>query len=234
MTTAEQKESPSTAPPSEIGTVLAQRYEVVRELGRGGMGVVYLCRDAVTGDRVALKRLRTPEEGRGAPEESWWFHQEACAPSLMLDHPWRSCARDFGQLADGSPFFVMGGPAGPQRARVDAHDQPALDRRVGRGRSGPRGPRARARSRRHPRGPQAFERHARLSRRPGVARVPTFSIWAWPGCARSATTPASTGPPHPRWRSTRGRAPWAGSRRSRSGARPRSWVRPRTSTRSGA
>ena len=40
--------------PNEIGTLLAQRYEVVRELGRGGMGVVYLCRDAVTGDRVAL------------------------------------------------------------------------------------------------------------------------------------------------------------------------------------
>ena len=49
--------------PSEIGTVLAQRYEVVRELGRGGMGVVYLCRDVVTGDRVALKRLRSPEKG---------------------------------------------------------------------------------------------------------------------------------------------------------------------------
>ncbi len=49
-----------TGPPSEIGTILAQRYEAVRELGRGGMGVVYLCRDLVTGDRVALKRLRSP------------------------------------------------------------------------------------------------------------------------------------------------------------------------------
>ena len=56
MTTG-QKGSTSAAPPSEIGTVLAQRYEVVRELGRGGMGVVYLCRDVVTNDRVALKRL---------------------------------------------------------------------------------------------------------------------------------------------------------------------------------
>jgi serine/threonine protein kinase/tetratricopeptide (TPR) repeat protein len=94
------------AAPSEIGTVLAQRYEVVRELGRGGMGVVYLCRDVVTGDRVALKRLRSPEKGETRPEESWWFHQEARAVAL-LDHPAIVRARDFGQLGDGSPFFVM-------------------------------------------------------------------------------------------------------------------------------
>jgi serine/threonine protein kinase len=105
MTTAGQKESAATAP-SEIGTVLAQRYEAVRELGRGGMGVVYLCRDVVTGDRVALKRLRSPEKGETRPEENWWFHQEARAVAL-LDHPAIVRARDFGQLADGSPFFVM-------------------------------------------------------------------------------------------------------------------------------
>jgi tetratricopeptide (TPR) repeat protein len=105
MTTAGQKGSATTAP-SEIGTVLGQRYEAVRELGRGGMGVVYLCRDIVTGDRVALKRLRSPEKGETRPEENWWFHQEARAVAL-LDHPAIVRARDFGQLADGSPFFVM-------------------------------------------------------------------------------------------------------------------------------
>ena len=105
MTTAVQR-TPLSAPSSEIGTVLAQRYEVVRELGRGGMGVVYLCRDMVTGDRVALKRLRSPESGETKPEENWWFHQEARAVAL-LDHPAIVRARDFGQLADGSPFFVM-------------------------------------------------------------------------------------------------------------------------------
>jgi serine/threonine protein kinase/tetratricopeptide (TPR) repeat protein len=106
MTTAgHNPASPSVA--NEIGIFLAQRYEVVRELGRGGMGVVYLCKDAVTGDRVALKRLRPPEKGASRPpEESWWFHQEARAVSL-LEHPSIVRARDFGQLADGSPFFVM-------------------------------------------------------------------------------------------------------------------------------
>lgn len=106
MTTVGQNPTASAAV-NEIGTVLAQRYEVVRELGRGGMGVVYLCKDVVTGDRVALKRLRSPEKGGSrAAEESWWFHQEARAVSL-LDHPAIVRARDFGQLADGSPFFVM-------------------------------------------------------------------------------------------------------------------------------
>src|ERR1700739_2102074 len=92
---------------SEIGAVLALRYEVVRELGRGGMGVVYLCRDLVTGERVALKRLRSPEESKGGrPEEQWWFHQEARAVAA-LDHPTIVHARDFGTLADGSPYLVM-------------------------------------------------------------------------------------------------------------------------------
>src|SRR3984885_8023762 len=106
MTTAGQNQSAGLAT-SEIGTVLAGRYEVVRELGRGGMGVVYLCRDLVTGERVALKRLRSPEESKGnRPEEQWWFHQEARAVAA----PVRLTivrARDFGTLADGSPYLVM-------------------------------------------------------------------------------------------------------------------------------
>src|SRR5271156_3546811 len=108
------QESPSVPPPppassaSEIGAILALRYEVVRELGRGGMGVVYLCKDMVTNERVALKRLRSPEESKGAArtEESWWFHQEARAVA-SLDHPAVVRARDFGTLADGSPYLVM-------------------------------------------------------------------------------------------------------------------------------
>ena len=98
-----------TKPPaSEIGTVLAQRYEVIREMGRGGMGVVYLCRDLVTEERVALKRLRSPEEAKAParPEESWWFQQEARAVAA-LDHPALVRARDFGTLGDGSPYLVM-------------------------------------------------------------------------------------------------------------------------------
>lgn len=92
---------------SEVGTVLANRYEVLRELGGGGMGVVYLCKDLVSHERVALKRLRPPEESKATrSEESWWFQQEARAVAA-LEHPAIVRARDFGTLADGSPYLVM-------------------------------------------------------------------------------------------------------------------------------
>jgi serine/threonine protein kinase/tetratricopeptide (TPR) repeat protein len=85
--------------------LLAERYEVVRELGRGGMGVVYLCRDRFTYDLAALKRLQRGE-GQPDPEDAWWFQQEArCLASL--DHPSIVQARDFGILPDGTPFLVM-------------------------------------------------------------------------------------------------------------------------------
>ncbi len=102
-----QGEKRPTIPP-ETGALLAQRYEVIRELGRGGMGVVYLCKDLVSGERVALKRLRSPDEAKGQPrpEETWWFHQEARAVA-SLEHPALVRARDFGTLADGSPYLVM-------------------------------------------------------------------------------------------------------------------------------
>ena len=94
------------------GGLLGDRYEVIRELGRGGMGVVYACYDRATGAKVALKRVdragREPSgEGRVAKAgDTFWFHQEARALA-SLDHPAIVRGRDFGVLDDKSPYLVM-------------------------------------------------------------------------------------------------------------------------------
>jgi len=95
-------ESRAAAP----GGLLGERYEIVRELGRGGMGVVYACVDRVTGARVALKRVDRAGRSVAAAGDTFWFHQEARALA-SLDHPAIVHARDFGVLEDGSPYLVM-------------------------------------------------------------------------------------------------------------------------------
>jgi len=68
----------ASVPPGEI------RYEILGELGRGGMGVVYRARDLRLGREVALKRL--PENLRRHPAAMRLFHREARA-AAALNHP---------------------------------------------------------------------------------------------------------------------------------------------------
>lgn len=87
------------------GDLIAERYTVERELGRGGMAAVYLCRDDVSEERVAIKVLFF-ESAEQTARYAIWFHQEARALAA-LDHPAIVRARDFGSTADGSPYLVM-------------------------------------------------------------------------------------------------------------------------------
>jgi len=56
------------------GTVLANRYEIVSVLGRGGMGVVYKAHDRELDETVAIKTLRA--EALAAPELARRFRTE--------------------------------------------------------------------------------------------------------------------------------------------------------------
>ena len=91
-----------------IGQRIAGAYEILQVLGEGGMGVVYLCRDA-TGELCSVKRVVLPESN---PDEHLaWFLAEAQAVAA-LSHANVVRARDFGRLRDGTPYLVMDYVAG--------------------------------------------------------------------------------------------------------------------------
>ena len=79
------------------------RYRIVREIARGGMGVVYEAEDGELSRRVAIKVL-LPE--RSTANEHTRLRSEA-ALVAGLEHPGIVAVHDRGTLADGSPYYVM-------------------------------------------------------------------------------------------------------------------------------
>ena len=65
-----------------VAMTLDDRYELVRRLGEGAMGIVYLARDLVLSIDVAVKVLRA--EYSGMPEVVRMFEQEASLSARML------------------------------------------------------------------------------------------------------------------------------------------------------
>lgn len=76
-----EDEAPVTMQP---GDRIGGNYRVVRELGRGGMGVVYLAQDEALQRPVAIKQLQ--REGRGNAEDLERFLREARLVA-QLKHP---------------------------------------------------------------------------------------------------------------------------------------------------
>jgi serine/threonine-protein kinase len=81
-------------------------WRVLRELGRGGMGVVYLVErpDAELPMRAALKRLR---EGGSLDAHGVRRFREERRILAQLEHPGIARLLDGGIAADGTPWFAM-------------------------------------------------------------------------------------------------------------------------------
>ncbi len=89
----------------EPGQVLNRRYVIVRPLGMGGMGSVYLARDLLQGHRpVALKLLRPDAVDAGTVA----LFKDEFRSMARLRHPNLADVHDFGTLAeDGRHFLTM-------------------------------------------------------------------------------------------------------------------------------
>lgn len=85
-----------------LGTTINERYKVVRQLGQGGMGVVYLCEDGILGRQVAIKFLSTSAESRALER----FRLEAQALG-KLKHNNVLEVMDFGEDSEGRLYLVM-------------------------------------------------------------------------------------------------------------------------------
>jgi serine/threonine protein kinase len=80
----------------------SDRYEVIEEIGRGGMGTVYSAFDTALGREVAIKI------GNALPSTELQARLTREARVIArLEHPGIVPVHDFGWLADGRPFYVM-------------------------------------------------------------------------------------------------------------------------------
>jgi serine/threonine-protein kinase len=85
------------------GEVVAKRYRLIRELGEGGMGVVWVAHSLVLGVDVAIKLIRS---GVADPDLASRMAREAQA-TASLGHPAIVRVFDFGATESGDPFLVM-------------------------------------------------------------------------------------------------------------------------------
>ncbi len=81
---------------------LSSRYQLLKLLGRGGMGSVYLATDLSLNRQVAIKALSKKSAELNVPR----FQREARLMSA-LKHPNLVEIYDFGTTSDGAAYIVM-------------------------------------------------------------------------------------------------------------------------------
>ncbi|HQP36203.1 MAG TPA: serine/threonine-protein kinase, partial [Polyangiaceae bacterium] len=126
--------APSSIP---VGTVLADKYRVTREIGRGGMAAVYEAQNVDIGKRVAVKVLN-PELTHSTVVIERFLREARAAASV--NSPYICDVYDAGKLEDGRPFLVLelleGESLYDRMVKVRRFDPPMVSRiftQIGRG-----------------------------------------------------------------------------------------------------
>ena len=85
------------------GEIVAEKYRLIRLIGEGGMGSVWVARNLALDIRVAVKLIRSDLDAPGITER---LLKEA-RTTARLRHPSIVRVFDFGRTRHGDPFIVM-------------------------------------------------------------------------------------------------------------------------------
>jgi serine/threonine-protein kinase len=98
-----------------VGSIIAERYHVLRKLGEGGMGQVYLAEHVRMGRKSALK-VMNPGMVKDVDAVTR-FNREA-ANASRISHPNVAAVYDFGETPDGVIYLAMEFVDGPPLTKV--------------------------------------------------------------------------------------------------------------------
>ncbi|EPH45049.1 hypothetical protein STRAU_1950 [Streptomyces aurantiacus JA 4570] len=123
--------------PDGVGRLLAGRYRVRAQLGRGGMGVVWRAVDEVLHREVAVKELRTYTDAGGPELEDLRLRmQREARAAARVRHPGVVAVHDVAEV-DGRPLIVMELVDGPslddvlrERGTLDPREAAAVGGKV--------------------------------------------------------------------------------------------------------
>ncbi len=105
MTIDRYNNSPQTKTSATLSphTLIAEKYKVLKQIGSGGMGAVYIVQQIFLGKDFALKLLTGGDHSDVAARR---FQQEA-RTTAQLRHPNLIAVHDFGVHENEQPFLVM-------------------------------------------------------------------------------------------------------------------------------
>jgi len=98
-----------------VGSIVADRYHIMKKLGEGGMGQVYLAEHVKMGRKSALKVMHP---GMKADVDAISRFNREAANASRIAHPNVAAVYDFGETPDGIIYLAMEFVDGPPLTKV--------------------------------------------------------------------------------------------------------------------